>query len=448
MKKISLIAEIGINHEGKFDTALELIKAASEAGVSGVKFQYRNLENAYSVKSREIGDEILFKEITRNYLSPVEIISLVDLAHALKIEAGISFFEESDISDFGESISKFDFFKAPSVELTNINLINQMLKFCKPVYVSLGCQTEESIEIAFKSFDGDNWLPMHCISNYPTSLANAKLGYLNHMKSKWKRPFGYSSHDENWEVCIIAMSMGASVIERHITFDKLADGLDHSTSSTPDEFKKIKMFADGMQLLLSGNSPRALNQGEKLNLQNLGRSYYAKKTIELNEPITLDKLSFRSPRVGLGASEIDEYIGRSPIKRIKAGDVLSRSYFHLEPNISDSAIEFARQKKVALPVRLHDIDLIENKFPLQSFEFHLSYGEVLSGLDGGKFNAKNNYSIHLPDYISSTKLMDPFSLDKGQREQSFLILEKTVEFAHSLQDLTGKLFLLLVVFRS
>ena len=436
--KIFIIAEIGINHDGQYKIAEELIKAAALSGADGVKFQYRNLENAYADGPRQIGDEILLTEITKNYLSPAEIISLTEFAHKLNIKAGISFFEENDLDDFDSDILKFDFFKAPSVELTNTFLINCMLRLGKPVYVSLGCQSEHSIDQAFASFEGDNWVALHCVSNYPVSLHNSKLGYLRHMAEKWPKPFGYSSHDDNWEVCLLAMAMGASVIERHITFDKQAQGLDHSTSSTPDDFKKIALFAENMQLILSANSPRVPNQGELLNLQNLGRSYYARDTIKPGEILALSKLVFRAPRVGFGKAEMEEFIGRTPVVPIKAGTVLSRSAFEQRTEVPEAAIEYARSKRIGIPVRLHDLASIERKFPVGTYEFHLSFGEVLGALDADQFNSSHQYSIHLPDYINSTQLMDPFSLDRQQAQDSHHILQRTVDFAKALQDRTGR----------
>jgi len=435
---IKIIAEIGINHNGDVARALALISAAAESGVWGIKFQYRNLDNAYAGEAKEIGDEMLSQEIKRNYLSPVSIISLVKKAHELNIHAGISFFDEMDVDDFLDSIDMFDFFKAPSVELCNRGLINKMLAFGKPVFISLGCHKEDEIERAFLSFESDNWIALHCVSNYPVSLVNAKLGYLKHMASKWGRPFGYSSHDASWEVNLIAMSMGACVIERHITFDKLAAGLDHSTSSTPDEFRQMVCFAESMQLLLAGNGPRIPNQGEMLNLQNLGRSYYAQQDISAGERITHDKLVFRSPRVGLGESEMNHFFDKKALQDLSEGQVVSRSVFIPRERLEDEAIGFAKNHKIAIPVRLHDFSNMEQKFPIGAFEFHLSYGEVLSTLDAGQFGVNNLYSIHLPDYINSTQLMDPFSLDKQQASTSLNILQRTVDFADALQQRTGR----------
>jgi len=436
--KIKIIAEIGINHDGDVDKAADLIKAASTAGVWGVKFQYRNLENAYADDAKQIGDEMLLNEIRRNYLSPETILSLTEQGRQLGVAVGISFFDTKDMLDFGDNLTSFDFFKVPSVELSNIELVNSMLRLNKPVYLSLGCHNEEEIDDAIGQFEGDNWLALHCVSNYPVSPTNARLGYLKHMANKWPRPFGYSSHDNDWEVTLIAMSMGASVIERHITFDKLANGLDHTTSSTPEEFTRMKMFADHIGLLMSGDGPRVANQGELLNLQNLGRSYYAKQPINTGEKIKPEKLVFRSPRVGLGQNQMQAFLEQPVVRDVTAGQVLSRSVFETPPPVSDAAIDFARSRKIAIPIRLHDLGSIEQKFPVGAFEFHLSYGEVQSDIDAKQYNAANRYSIHLPDYINSTQLMDPFSADTIQAEQSDNILQRTVDFADALQQHTGQ----------
>ena len=84
---------------------------------------------------------------------------------------------------------------------------------------------------------------MHCISNYPLSIQNTNLGYITYLSNRWTCEVGYSSHDDYWESCLLAMQLGATTIERHITLDRNAEGLDHSSSSTPDEFARLATFA-------------------------------------------------------------------------------------------------------------------------------------------------------------------------------------------------------------
>lgn len=432
-----LIAELGINHDGSADVARRLIAAAAAAGAHGVKFQYRNLSTAYAGNARQIGDEILQKEIVRNYLSPDVIVALAREASNLGIEPGISFFTPGDIDDFGKNIDVFRFFKVPSVELTNAPLIRRIEALGRPALISTGAYGEQVIADALRPLDRAVWTPLHCVSNYPVNLVNPRLGYIDHLRRLWGGPVGYSSHDEYWETCLVALARGASVIERHITFDRSTSGLDHSSSSTPDEFRKIAVFARDMSLILTGDGPRVPNQGELLNLQNLGRSYYAAVDIAAGTSVTPEKLALRTPRTGLGQEEAAPLLGRPSMRTIKSGAVIDRSVFEPAPKLSERALAFGQTKKLSLPVRFHDMADLESKIPLGRFEFHLSFGDIARMPDVGGFSTSNRYSVHLPDYVSPTQLMDPFSPDAGQRAASRRILDRTADFAKALQDRTG-----------
>ena len=143
---IYLIAEIGINHNGNLNDAETLIRGAAEAKANAIKFQYRNLERSYLEKNHmEIGDEILKSEITNTYISPKEILSLTKLGKKLGLDVGISFFCAEDMGDFKSQIEAFDFFKLPSVELLNFNLIEKFSETGKDIYISTGCSSEKDL---------------------------------------------------------------------------------------------------------------------------------------------------------------------------------------------------------------------------------------------------------------------------------------------------------------
>ena len=434
---IQIIAEIGINHDGDLKKARKLIESSYQSGAHAIKFQYRNLNNAYSDNAKEIGDEMLSKEINRNYLSPDQLIDLSAYATKLGLEVGISFFDKKDIQDFGNQIEIFDFFKIPSVELTNSDLIDALLGLNKHLYISLGTHNEVEVVNALKRLPKTGWTPMHCISNYPVTLENARLGYITYLHDKWGTGVGYSSHDDDWEVCLLAMQMGVTVIERHITLDRDADGLDHSSSSTPDHFEKMANFAKAMPIILVGNSPRVANQGELLNRQNLGRSYYAIDDFTKGYTLSMSDLIYRSPHTGLNKSNIEKYICKPLQADISKGEAVTKGIFNKITPISDKVIGLAKEMKLSLPVRLHDYEKMESQFPIGAFEFHLSFDEVLSEIDFTNISPDNKYSIHLPDYINPTQLMDPFSEDDKQKEASLILLERTVKFAEKLQTLTG-----------
>jgi sialic acid synthase SpsE/sugar phosphate isomerase/epimerase len=436
--KCFIIAEIGINHNGEKSKAIKLIESAKESGADAIKFQYRNLENAYSNLAKEIGDEILSREINKCFLAPKVLIELTQLAKKLNLKVGISFFDEKDILDFGKEIELFDFFKLPSVELTNLSLIDTLIKLDKHLYISLGAHNEEEIDGVLGILPESGWTPMHCVSNYPVHSQNAQLGYIKYLMEKWNCNVGYSSHDEDWEICLLAINMGISVIERHITLDQTGDGLDHSSSSTPSHFKKISKFINYLPKILAGNSPRIPNQGELLNRQNLGRSYFPIKNFKKGHFLKMSDLVYRSPNTGLDKASIKNYLNKPTYYNIKKGEVINSSLFEETMPISDEIIHLSKKIGLSLPVRFHDLKNIERLFPIGAFEFHLSFKEVLSKIDSSHINRTNKYSIHLPDYINPTNLIDPFSANIEHRALSLKIIDRTAEFAKKLQQKTGK----------
>ena len=432
MSKSYLIAEIGINHNGNFDTAQQLIKSAYDSGSNAIKFQYRNLSRAYGSTSNEIGDEILKVEISKNSLKVDEIIDLYKYAKRFNLDVGISFFDVFDIKDFNNIINQFDFFKIPSVELTNLKLIEAFYKYNKPILISTGAHSESEIAHVFKQITYENWMPLHCVSNYPVSEINSKLGYINYLQKTWKRPIGYSSHDENWEICILAFSLGAKVIERHITLDKNQLGLDHSTSSTPEEFKKLAKIMANFDEILSGNGQRVINQGELINLQNLSKSFFATRSINPGEPFDLVDFEYKHPRVGLSMADVQTFVGKKLVQSCKQGAVLTKAHFCNPTEIPSDLIELCNNKKISLPIRLHDYEEIQEKFKIENFELHLSTSDVTNLEKFEKISTRHIFTIHLPDYQDSTRLLNPFTDEYMNKDESLKIIRKVKAFASKL----------------
>lgn len=427
-----LIAEIGINHNGDFNRASKLIQEASKVGVNAVKFQYRNLSRSYGTNSNEIGDEIIKAELQRTYLSPTQIIELLNLAKDLNLSVGISFFDKDDVDDFKSEIFKFDFFKIPSVELSNLPLINTLTQFDKLVLISTGAHDEHKVEEIFNQIEKKNWIPLHCVSNYPTININARLGYIEYLTKKWGKQAGYSSHDANWEVCLFAISLGVRIIERHITLDKSDLGLDHSTSSTPEEFAKISKFMDDFEKIILGNAPRELNQGELINLQNLSKSYFANIDVPAGQKIDLRKFEYRHPRIGLSTNEITGYLDRIMLQPCKTGDPLTAAHFRPRKRLESDIFAICNKLEISLPIRFHDYKAIQDNFALNNFELHLSANDVNKLKDFQILSPHHKFSIHLPDYQSSMKLFNPFSVDVEDRAHARSILDSVISFGLNL----------------
>ncbi len=433
-----VIAEIGINHDGNLAKAERLISAAHASGCKAVKFQYRNLDRIYG-SVREIGDEIIETEIRKNFISPDSILELCGFARRLGLYVGISFFTEADLNDFDDDLRSFDFFKVPSVEHQNWQLINKLCSIDpeKLVLIATGMSTEITIENSFSKFEYSNWMPLHCVSNYPVEFFNSQLGYIPTLAANWRKAVGYSSHDSNWGMCIIAAAQGAQIIERHITLSKDSNGLDHTSSSDPEEMKMLCEIINNYKDCVKPTPFRKANQGEKLNQQNLGRSLYAARSIGVGEIFNIDDFEYLSPQTGLSLTDADQLKEITYSRPLATGDVLTQSHFSQEREFPASYRAFADEHRISLPVRIHDFVEIKKYFGISNFEFHLSYKElggkqpVLSNLAGDRF------TLHLPDYCSSHAIIDPFSSNSDVRTESRRLINNGIEFANRLEDETG-----------
>lgn len=433
---IYVIAEIGINHDGNNAIAKELIVGAAKAGANAVKFQYRNLKRAYESNTNEVGDAMLKSEIEKNFLSVSSITKLSKFAKQLNLDVGISFFTVLDFHDF-EDHNFFDFYKIPSVEFSNKQLLKILLNTNKLIYASTGCQDESAISSFMEEFGRfENINLLHCVSNYPLAPHNCNFGYIRYFKEKYGRDIGYSSHDQDWKFILFAVALGANIIERHITLGN-REGLDETTSSTLSEFADMVNIVKDYKEAQKGFGPRQINPGEMINLQNLGRSFYLKSNQAKGSILKKEDLLYTSPAVGLGVKDIELYINKPIIRDVAQGEVLSVSMFEKNKHINSKERDFCNKLKISLPVRLHDLEVIRNNFSIGQYEFHLSYNEIDQGLDNINILPNEQYSIHLPDYISSTHIIDPFN-DSSIGERSKFIISATLKFAKKIQEITGK----------
>lgn len=434
-----VIAEIGINHSGELKVARDLIDSAFSCGCWGIKFQYRNLTNFYASKD-EVADGILFEDLEKCQLSISELLELTSYAKTLGLKVGISFFKKSDIQDFKDEITNFDFYKIPSAECLNVDLLEELLSFQRDVLVSTGGHHLDEIEQVLSKYKATISI-LHCVANYPTKTGNQQLGTISRLKHMGFKSVGYSSHDEDYEMCLFSISYGIDYLERHITFDKTANGLDHSSSSNIQEFQKICYFAKSAEHVMSYN-PDMINQGELMNMQNLGCGLYLSKNIQEGMKVQKSDFSIKAPRLGISYGEYLYKFQNQPLAcPVMKGDSLTHSDFvkNIEFDL-DALSDFANRRDISLPVRLHDFTSFNQMFRLNNYEFHLSYQEILSAeIDdiAKAVTPSKRISIHLPDYIPGNIILDPISNSEQIRDASLDIITKTKHFAEKLYDITG-----------
>lgn len=410
-----VICEIGINHNGSPDICKKLIKQAYESGSWGIKFQYRNLKNYFSYyeNQTELGKEIIDKELRKNYLSPKQIKSLSLYAKKLDLKIGISFFTPEDLGDFKNF--KFDFYKIPSAASDNKQLMEKILNLKKLTLISFGGRTLNTIKKILKDIPKDcisRTALLHCVSNYPVNIINSQLGFIDILKKKFQNYLiGYSSHEEQIYNCIYALSKKIDFIERHITLDVKGNGLDHSSSSEFSDFKILNFYCRNLQIIDNKNLKKEVNQGEKINIQNLGSSYIFNQDVKKDVVLTKKILKLSQPKVGIDDLTIDKFIGRKLKKNVKKNTPLTTNCFY-EHKLKKKHLNFVNKKKISIPIRPHDYNELRNEINGKYFELHLSYKDVNSFNSRSlnkDFIKQNYFSLHAPDYIDENNILDLFS---------------------------------------
>jgi sialic acid synthase SpsE len=220
-----IIAEIGVNHNGILELAIELIDVSLAAGADAVKFQKRKLEDLYPKKYLEnanVGEKTLrylLPILQRVELSDEAYYKIVDYCRAKGITFLCSAFD-IESADFLDGLG-VPAFKVASADLTNIPLLNHLTEKGKPLILSTGMSRMEEVEFTAKYLKDRQveFALLHCNSTYPAAFEDINLRFMEQLR-QFDVPVGYSGHERGIAISTVASALGASIIERHITLDR------------------------------------------------------------------------------------------------------------------------------------------------------------------------------------------------------------------------------------
>ena len=438
-----LIAELGINHGGHFQNAKKLIQQAAEIGCWGIKFQYRDLKNYFKKrhKETELGKEIIDHEIKKNFLTEKQILKLTIYGKKLGLKCGISFFSEIDVNNFSNKL--FDFYKIPSPVCDNYKLIRKLKNLKKKLIISFGGKNYNEINkiIQQNKLNSKNIVIMHCISNYPLIETNSNLGFIDKLKKRYKNcEIGYSSHENNILNSILCLAKNIDFIERHITLNKNLKGLDHSSSSDIDEFKKFQNYNLNFYKIFIDKNKFQVNQGEILNLQNLGMSYHFKKNLKKGTKLKRSNIYLNYPNIGITDLNLLKYLNKEILEDCKKDYPVTESCFK-KIEIKNKQSKLLNKANFSLPIRPKDYLMIDNEVKLNNYEFHMSYNDInnfkISNYQK-KFLINKNFTFHMPDYCDSNHILDFFSDNKLIRKKSINLLKETIRICNQISKINKK----------
>jgi N-acetylneuraminate synthase len=217
-------------------------------------------------------------------------------------------------------------YKISSSDITNFPFIKHVCKFGKPILLSTGASTVWEIQQAVELIEefGNPLSLLHCILNYPTLDENANLGMILDQKLKFPKAIpGYSDHTlpGAMEVLKIATLLGAVILEKHFTFDKLLPGNDHYHAMDKDD---LKYFFKDMEkiFMLIGEFKKKPLPSEESSIKNARRSLVIKKNMSAGEKLSFENLTWKRPGVGISPKHIDEVLGKKIILDINEDTIL------------------------------------------------------------------------------------------------------------------------------
>ena len=325
MKKIQIIAEIGVNHNGKINLAKKLIREAKKAGADYVKFQTFITEDIIIEKTKKAKYQINKKNKKETQFSMLKKLELSQsnfkTLHKYCKKIDIKFLSTAfDLKslNFVNSL-KPDYFKIPSGEITNLQLIKEITKFKRKIILSTGMSTLKEVDNIFRfllkyGVPRSNITILHCNTEYPTPMEDVNLNVLKTFQKKFKTKVGYSDHTSGTEVSIAAVAFGASIIEKHFTLDRMMDGPDHKASLNPIEFKSMVNSIRNIEKALGGFIKKT-TKSEKKNMNVARKSIFALRKINKHEKFTIKNLCIKRPGNGLSPTQWFKVLGKLSKKK-------------------------------------------------------------------------------------------------------------------------------------
>lgn len=428
-----VIAEIGNNHNGSLELALQLIDAAATAGADCAKFQMRDMGQLYvnsgdsNDMASDLGTQYTLDLLERFQLSDDELFHCFE--HTLQ-RGLIPLCTPWDAA----SLAKLDRwgmagFKVASADFTNHDLLSAIAATGKPLIASTGMATEQEISAGIRHLrqQGAVFALLHCNSTYPTPFKDVNLRYLHRLAELAEAPVGYSGHERGTAVPIAAVAMGASVIEKHITLDRGMEGNDHKVSLLPDEFAMMVAGIRAVEESMGTAEARSLSQGELMNREVLAKSLVAACPIPAGTPISREMIRIQSPGQGLQPYRLDDLLGRSLSSSKAEGEFFFESDLK-QPQATPRPYRFSN--RFGVPVRYHDLEAFRSVSNLDLVEIHLSYKDVEVDIDAVlPEQVPMGLVVHAPELFAGDHTLDLCSLDEDYRRHSVAELQRVLDLS-------------------
>ena len=331
IEEVFIVAELSANHNGSIETAKQSIIAAKKAGANAIKLQtytpdtitINSNKDDFIIKGTIWEGQNLYSLYSKAFTPWEWHNDLYKLANDLGLICFSSPFDKSSV-DFLESLSN-PIYKIPSFEITDIPLIEYVASKGKPMIISTGIAEKHDIDLAldscFKKGNKDIAL-LKCTSSYPAPIDEANLIMIKEFSKKYNLITGLSDHTLGLTAPIVAVALGAKIIEKHFTLDKKVKGPDSAFSLDFEEFSMmVKAIRETEKSI--GNIDYNLTDNQ-IKGKSFSRSLYVVNDIEKGEIFTHNNIRSIRPGFGLHPKYLNIMIGEKSKKEYKKGDRLEK----------------------------------------------------------------------------------------------------------------------------
>jgi sialic acid synthase SpsE len=324
-----VIAEIGVNHDGSVARALELVEHAHRAGADAVKLQVFRAQTLVHASSAFAGyqaercAEATPAEMLRRYEMEPEAVERVVAAIRQRGMLPIATpFSPEDVELVGRL--GLPAVKIASPDLVNRPLLRRVAELGRPMLVSTGASTLEEIRttVGWMGKWGAAFALLHCVSSYPTPVEEANLCWIGELAREFGVPVGHSDHTTELLAGPLAVAAGATVIEKHLTYDRAAQGPDHEASFDPGQFAEYVRLIRQAERMRGTPGRRVL--GIEQDVRRVSRqSLVARRSLNAGELVKEEDLTVQRPGTGIPAAEVTRVVGRRITRTVAAGAMLS-----------------------------------------------------------------------------------------------------------------------------
>ncbi len=332
MNQTYIIAEAGVNHNGSFDTACQLVDIASASGADAVKFQTfladklvtSSAEKAEYQKKNTGAEESQYEMLKKLELSFDDFERLQAYCRKKGIRFLSTPFDEESAVFLIDKL-KMDKIKIPSGEVINLPFLRFLAKFGKPLILSTGMsdmgEIERAVETVFETSPALSLSLLHCTTNYPCPMDEVNLRAMITLKEHFGLPIGYSDHTMGIEVAIAAVSLGAQIIEKHFTLNRNLPGPDHRCSLEPHELNTLVASIRNIEQAL-GSSEKKPTKSELQIRQQARKSITVARDLSAGAILKDQDVIMKRPGDGISPAETDKIVGRKLRVNKKANETL------------------------------------------------------------------------------------------------------------------------------